>query len=268
MPINVTNPSTTSLTIFDQPNGGGHSLSLTGLGRITLADFPLDPQNPGLGTWQGAVRSYLANDTYGSFRTARTRRHEYFGPNFDIVNAGAYAHASAELAITWVGWPQWIQSGSIVSFGQYAIPGAPDEPAFCWDVLPAHKDENGDPLVLLNRCASQPGSPSQKWEWQNGRIFHPATSLYVDKTGKVLFNNDFYPCLVVKQQTGNWSQQFNFDRQRKNWYDPSTRDVVTVVGGWPPRIGLFLSDQYPPDSDWDQAFVNYFYSSHGQWGLS
>jgi len=270
MPVVPSAPSDGAITIWDQPNGAGHSLSLTGMGRANLADFPLDPQNPGVGTWDHNIRSYRANGTHGSFRTGPpARRHEQFGPNFEIVNAGIHAHNATEIGVVFLGWDQWIQAGSIVSFGNlgiFDVPDVPYESPVCWDVLPTHKDEYGAPLVLSNDCASRPGSPAQKWEWRSdGTLHHVASGLCLDTTGKVIDSGYWRSVLVLKEPNQRSSQQFSWDRYRKFWTSAYTGDPITLLGGWPPRVGNLLSVDYEWHADWDQMWLPYFYDTHGQW---
>ena len=63
----TTGPSNAAVTLWDQAGGVGHSITFTGTGTANLANYLRDPANPGLGTWDHAVRSYQANDTTGRF---------------------------------------------------------------------------------------------------------------------------------------------------------------------------------------------------------
>src|SRR5439155_18504469 len=49
-------PSNAAVTLWDQPSGIGHSITFTGTGSVNLANYSRDPANPGLGTWDHAVR--------------------------------------------------------------------------------------------------------------------------------------------------------------------------------------------------------------------
>jgi hypothetical protein len=255
-------PSDTAVTLWDQPNGAGHSITFTGTGSVYLANFPLDPANPGLGTWAQAVRSYKANDTIGYLRKTPPgpARSEGFGPNFNVKNAGLYGQAASQLILSWVGWNQEIQSGSIVSWGNDFIPGAPYEPPFCMDTLPGHVDDFAIPLVILADC-SRTSTPSQQWQWDNGLFRNVGTGLCMDGSGRL---NGVYWMLVVKPCSTNPSYQsayqtFIFDSQRKLWIFNGINRPITIFGGWPPRFGETLNVQYDIDSDWDQIWLNYFY---------
>lgn len=269
MPLTVSAPSNIAITLFDQPAGAGHSLSLTGTGRATLADYPLDSANPALGTWHQAVRSYRANNTHGSFRTpAPARRHESFGPNFEVIDAGQHAHNAAEISINWFGWDQWIQSGSIVSWADPGPPPMWDTPV-CMDILPERHDDYGFQLVLLIDCASQPpGSESQKWRWDNqtGAITHVQSGKCIDTSGKILSDQGYwYQVLVLKDPTGGWSQRFAWDNWRKMWLWADTGNAISIIGDNHPRQGLMLGAEWQAVGEWDQLWLPYFYSNTGQW---
>jgi hypothetical protein len=255
-------PSNAAVTLWDQPNGTGHSISFTGTGSVYLANFPLDPANPGLGTWNKAVRSYKANDTVGSLRKTPPgpARSERFGPNFNVKNAGSYGRVASQLILSWKGWNQYIQSGSIVSWGNDFIPGAPSQPPFCMDTLPGHMDDLAIPLVILADC-SWTSAASQRWQWVNGLLRNVGTGQCMDGSGQL---NGVHWMLVVKPCSADPSyrrnyQTFSFDSQRKLWMFAGINNPITVFGGWPPSFGETLNVQYPIDSDWDQVWLNYFY---------
>jgi hypothetical protein len=256
----TTSPSFAAVTLWDQPNGAGHSISFTGTGSVGLASFLVDPANPGLGTWDHAVRSYRANDTLGTLRkTTSPIRDEQFGPNFNIKNAGQFGQTASQLIISWVGWNQHIQSGSIVSWGAELI-GAPRSGPFCLDTLAGHVDDFGTPVVILAKCSTGTAL-SQQWHWENGLLRNLGTNLCMDSSGQF---NGFPNTLVVKPCSSDPTyqtefQSYSFNTQRHQWIALGVSQPLTIVGGFPPSFGETLTTIEPDDSDWDQVFLNYFY---------
>ena len=252
----TTGPSNAAVTLWDQAGGVGHSITFTGTGTANLANYLRDPANPGLGTWDHAVRSYQANDTTGTLRTVSPARSEQFGPNFNVKNAGQWAQNASQLIITWVGWNQHIQSGSIVNrFNEFFPPEFATGP-FCMDTFPSgHVDDFGAPLVVLAPCAMTP-TPSQQWQWDNGLLRNLGTGLCMDGTGQL---NGVFWMIVLRTCTGGSNQTFSFDTQDRRWIFSGINMPITVFAGWPPSFGQPLNVGEPIDSDWDQSWLNYFY---------
>jgi hypothetical protein len=67
-----------NILVWDQPNGQGNMFGFTGFGWADLAAYG----------WAERVRSYRGGNIQGSFVGGNPVRHEEFGLNSNIVNAG------------------------------------------------------------------------------------------------------------------------------------------------------------------------------------
>jgi hypothetical protein len=233
-----------AITLWDRPGGfAGHTISFTSTGNANLGDFYFDATKPWLGTWDHAVRSYVANNTEGSFAGGTPTRHEHFGLNYDVVDAGRVAQVAGKIYITFVGAEGFLEPGSIVS-------GIGAE----WQIFPigllGGSTANGTPVVI---------GADERWHYDSatGALVHVNSGKCIEIAGDGNHNGQK---LQLGDRTGTANQRWGYDEQLHQWYNAvgaGGRCIDIPGGNTAANTQLQIWDRI--GGDLNQFWRNYFY---------
>ena len=248
-----------AICLWDQPNGKGNMICLTGTGNTDLSYLfryvEYTPQGVVYHYWDKAVRSYQANGTKGSFAGGTPVRHESFGPNYNVVNAGRIGQVATRIYVNWIGPDEWIQSGTILSdlWGNLP-PGGGSLTPVCLTVF---GNANGTPVQLWEPGKPQPNPwPNQKWHYDSngGAIVHVASGKCIQVAGDGSQNGQL---LELWDRTGANNQQWGFDPQLNEWYNPQAKCIDVPGGAANNGVQLQIWDRIGGNPN--QIWTNYFY---------
>lgn len=210
-----------SIVVWDQPNGQGNTIGFTGFGWADLAAYG----------WAGRVRSYLGNNIQGSFVGGNPVRHEEFGLNGNIVNAGHYAQIATHLNIRWhaMNYPL-VKAGTILSEMIQDWELYPYPHMGCLSLPPDWSTANGAPIVLAN--VGEPAGTAdanQKWQYdpQTAHLVNVASGKCI-QVSSTPSPSGLGQLLELWQPTGEANQQWGYDPQRHSWYNLGSNLSINV----------------------------------------
>jgi len=244
-----------SITLWDQPDGKGNSINLQYTGNALLTDFfryvEYTPQGEVYHDWGEAVRSYQAPNLMGSFAGGTPVRHEQFGLNYNVVNAGRVAGVATKIYITWMGVNEFFASGMIANWPSLGSGlWVPDDQVM--SVLPGQA-VNGGRIRLFGPGDYQNLGPNpwplQEWHWDNGVIVHVASGKCLDVPGSSTANGTL---LQLWDRNGGPNQTWSYDPQLKHWRGIGGKCIEVGPTGF-----LQISDSVGGKPE--QLWRNYFY---------